>query len=152
MHISCVRGSPLIRTVLVLLALVVSGIGFARLTDRKADPVVVTDPAARADGSGKMIPALARITLSEIPGSIALKSGEQLVDLKHDGSGVFTGKLEIDPANPILFLEVACVSPKVGVLGGSNFAKLVIEADGEETFTHVFDAPGDIDDFVELPF
>jgi hypothetical protein len=33
-----------------------------------------------------------------------------------------------------------------------TFAKLVVEAEGKETFTHVFDADGDIDDFVELPF
>jgi hypothetical protein len=32
------------------------------------------------------------------------------------------------------------------------FAKLIVEAEGEETFVHVFDAKGDIDDFVELPF
>ena len=122
-----------------------------RLTDRKPEPVVVTDPAIRQGAGEKMIPARARITLSEIAGYIALKSGEQPVELKHDGTGVFTGELEIDPANPILFLHVACASPKIGV-EGSNFAKLVIEADGEETFTHVFDSKGDIDDFVELPF
>ena len=35
--------------------------------------------------------------------------------------------------------------------GEHRFAKLTLEIPRQPTFTHVFDADGDIDDFLELP-
>jgi hypothetical protein len=62
------------------------------------------------------------------------------------------GETVIDPQMPVMFLKVSCIAP-AGPEGMTRFfAKLIVEAEGEETFVHVFDAKGDIDDFVELPF
>ena len=144
MHISCVRGSPLIRTVLVLLALVASGIGFARLTDWGAK---VPDTVAVAESpktERTEVIAMYFLTLSSNALSVSL-SGRAL---EPEISGEFSGSLDIDKEAPVVFLKVEWKEDT----GSRRFAKLVIEAPGEETFSHVFDAPGDIDDFVELPF
>ena len=61
-----------------------------------------------------------------------------------------SGMLELDPNNPRLGLVVRWKNPSAP--GEHRFAKLTLEAPGQETFTHVFDAVGDIDDFLELPF
>lgn len=69
--------------------------------------------------------------------------------LKADSETTFSGDVLI--THSVLFLKATRKdAPTQGK--GSFFAKLTVEAPGKETFTHVFDAPGDIDDFVELPF
>ena len=144
MHISCVRGSPLIRTVFVLLALVVSGIGFGRLTNKDAKAPDQGRGASLEETEESKLTARYFLSLSSQASSVLL-CGESI---QPSASEDFTGSVEIDKASPVVFLEVKWKED-----GGSRrFAKLVIEAAGEETFTHVFDAPGDIDDFVELPF
>lgn len=61
-----------------------------------------------------------------------------------------TGTLELEAANPHVALVVRWKNPAAA--GEHRFAKLILEAPGQETVTHVFDADGDIDDFLELPF
>jgi hypothetical protein len=60
----------------------------------------------------------------------------------------FSTEITIEKKEPVIYLNVVWSQ----VSGNRRFAKLVVEAEGRETFTHVFDADGDIDDFVELPF
>lgn len=149
MHVSCVRGSPLLRTILVFGVLCISAWGFVKLTGgggRVVEPVVVAGMDGE-DAEEKMIPAKVRLTLSCLAGFIDVSAGGESMSGKLDEDANFLGELEIDPMNPVIFVKVACI-PQTG----RNFAKLVVEADGQETFTHVFDAEGDIDDFVELPF
>ncbi len=67
-----------------------------------------------------------------------------------DGGNTVSGTVTIDPANPSLSLVVRWKSPAGE--GEHRFAKLTLEAPGQPTFTHVFDADGDIDDLIELPF
>jgi hypothetical protein len=149
MHISCVRGSPLLRTILVLGVLCISALGFVKLTGgggKAVEPTVVSGTDGE-DAGEKLIPAKVRLTLSCLAGMIDVSAGGESMSGELDEEGNFLGELEIDPANPVIFVKVACI-PQTG----RNFAKLVVEAEGQETFTHVFDATGDIDDFVELPF
>ena len=77
--------------------------------------------------------------------------GEENVPLVRSADGKLSGTAYIDPENPVVFLKVSSLA-KAADDGQRIFAKLVVEAEGEATFTHVFDADGDIDDFVELPF
>ena len=152
MHISCVRGSPLIRTILVFGVLCISALGFVKLTgsgSKLVEPEMVS--GAGEDRNKKMIPARVRVTLSCLAGMIDVSAGGESMSGKMDEEGNFVGELEIDPENPVVFAKVACIPPNGGE-SGRNFAKLVVEAEGRETFTHIFDAKGDIDDFVELPF
>jgi len=144
MHISCVRGSPLIRTVLVLLALVVSGIGFARLTDRGAKVPDHVNDAGLPETGISVSSAKYFLTLSSQASSVSL--GGRTIE--PEASGDYSGSMDLEKKAPAIFLKVVWKEAS----GSRRFAKLVIEAPGEETFTHVFDAPEGIDDFVELPF
>ena len=151
-HFSCVRGSPLIRTILVLGVLCISALGFVKLTGSGTEPVEPEVISVAGQGADKkMIPAKVRVTLSCLAGMIDVSAGGESMNGKMDEEGNFVGELEIDAENPVVFAKVACIAPNGGE-SGRNFAKLVVEAEGMETFTHVFDAKGDIDDFVELPF
>lgn len=137
------------RLVLVLVAMIASGIGFARLVSGKGGDEKVAVESVENVREG--IPAKVRLVFSGITGFWELKSGDVVVELKRNSDGVVVGETVIDPENPVMFLKVSCIPPPVdGTV--RFFAKLVVEAEGEETFIHVFDAPGDIDDFVELPF
>jgi hypothetical protein len=123
------------------LALVVSGIGFARLTGRESKSADV--PALPATEKSE-VAARYYLTLSSDADAITL-CGEKV---SPQASGEYSGNLTFEKEAPVVTIGVAW---KEGS-DSHHFAKLVIEAPGEETFTHVFDAPGDIDDFVELPF
>lgn len=154
-HVSCVRGSPLLRTILVFGVLCISALGFVKLTgggDKSVEPVVGSEGGGNDEvAAEKMIPAKVRLTLSCMSGMVDVSAGVNRMEVEAVNSHVFAGDLEIDPENPVIFVKVACIVPESeGKV--RNFAKLVVEAEGQETFTHVFDADGDIDDFVELPF
>lgn len=145
------RGSPLIRTFLILAALIVSGIGFARLTQKGAALSGGQGTEITAQSDSNRIPAKVYLSLSCPVGFLEVKIGEEKVELTRDEQWDFVGTAVIDFSNPIVTLKTLPGNPKRrGV--ARMFAKMVVEAEGEETFTHVFDADGDIDDFVELPF
>ena len=136
------------RTLLILAALLVAGAGFGRLTQRESPreriPAEVRSPSV-------LLPAKFYLTLSHVSGFHELTVGDERISLSRASDGRWVGSGSIDPGNPVVFFKVSCM-PRIPGDGQRTFAKLVVEADGEETFTHVFDADGDIDDFVELPF
>lgn len=146
------RGSPLIRTFLILAALVVSGIGFARLTHKET--AATGKQGAKVTVTSEEIPAKVFLTFSEAAGFVYLESGEKGIGTGLPGSvekktwREFSSEITIDKKEPLIFLNVIWSQDS----GNRRFAKLVVEAEGEKTFTHIFDADGDINDFVELPF
>jgi hypothetical protein len=58
------------------------------------------------------------------------------------------GDIIIDLDKPVVYLKVNWY--ELGERRG--FAKLTIEAAGKKTVTQVFDAEGNLDEFLELPF
>ncbi len=88
-----------------------------------------------------------RLLLSAPAAEIEINTGRSIRP-SVDGSPV-SGAVELDPNNPHIGLVVRWKSPAAA--GERRFAKFTLEAPGQETFTHVFDAAGDIDDFIELP-
>ena len=58
--------------------------------------------------------------------------------------------LELDSQNPRVGLVIRWKNSTAP--GEHRFAKLTLEAPGQATFIHTFDAGGDIDDLLELPF
>ena len=88
------------------------------------------------------------VTLSGPATSVKIDGSRGAVDLGEPVDGIYSGTVSVDPDSKILLLSVKWAEETKG----RCFAKLVVEAKHSETFTHVFDAPGDIDDFVELPF
>lgn len=147
-HLSCVRGSPLFRTFLILVVIAASGFLFVRMTAApKAEvrDVPVHDSVATAEDA---IVAKVYLTLSGKPIMADVQGTGLWMALEETATGTFTGEVVIDGESPLLSVRVDWLEK-----GESHrFAKLVVEAPGKKTFTRVFDAPGDIDDFVELPF
>jgi len=89
-----------------------------------------------------------RLLLSDPAAVVQIDTGE-LIRPPTDAA-TLSGTLELDPKNPHVALVVRWKNPASA--GEHRFAKLTLEAPGQDTFTHVFDADGDIDDFLELPF
>ena len=141
------RGSPLIRFILLALALAAAGAGLMRVTATRKS---VTPPPVAATGTpalpGKPVPF--RLLLSAPAAVVEIDTGK-LIRPPAD-SATISGTLELDPRNPRVGLVVRWKN--AAAPGEHRFAKLTLEAPGQATFTHVFDAGGDIDDFLELPF
>ena len=143
------RGSPLLRTFIVLAALLVAGLALARLTARDGDRAAVRPPpaetaAAAEDSAALRVPF--ELILSARAKTVSLEGGAAAV--KENGTAApLTGTLELSGEYPVVFLRVTWDDPPPG----HRFAKLRLEIPGKETLEHVFHAPGDIDDIWELP-
>ena len=88
------------------------------------------------------------LTLSGKAEQVAVEGVAGAIVLKETSSGTYSGEVAIDGEAALLFVRVSWNAEE----DAHRFAKLVVEVPGKETFTHVFDAPGDIDNFIELPF
>jgi hypothetical protein len=140
------RGSPVLRFIFLTLALIAAGFGIQRVISagtNAATPQAVSPTPAPAASS---VPF--QLLLSAPAAEVKIDTGVANPPLSPDGSRII-GKLELDAANPHLILVVRWQNPAAS--GEHRFAKLTIEAPGVATFTHVFDADGDIDEFLELP-
>jgi hypothetical protein len=149
MHISCVRGSPLIRTILILAVLVASGILFVRLTATPEIEVPQEGVKRQPNQPIEVVNARVYVTLSGVAKTLDLFANAGYYRFGQSETASYSGDdLKIAKDNPVLQIKVDWAEDSTA----RRFAKVVIEADGKKTFTHVFDSPGDIDDFVELPF
>ncbi|MES2924772.1 MAG: hypothetical protein V4819_24675 [Verrucomicrobiota bacterium] len=139
------RGSPLIRFILLVFALAATGAGLLRVTAARSPG----DPAIRSavieKPSQSAVPF--RLILSAPAAAVEIDTGR--VIRPQANQSPISGTLELDPNNPRVGLVVRWKNAPTP--GEHRFAKLTLEAPGQETFTHVFDANGDIDDFLELP-
>lgn len=114
----------------------------------KAVPLAKQRPEVLAPNEKERISASYFLTLSAAASGIELNANAGLVKLETNSSGIYSGIISIDSRSPVAALKVVWKKKEAA----HRFAKLVIEAEGEATFTHVFDGAGDINDFVELPF
>jgi hypothetical protein len=140
------RGSPLLRSIFMALALAATGLGLARVTAPRNDSLTTGSPPPTALPGGGDIPF--RLLLSAPAAQVEIDTGK-VIRLPVDGLSI-SGVLELDSKNPRLGLVIRW--KQATARGEHRFAKITLEAPGQETLTHVFDAEGDIDDFVELPF
>ncbi len=135
------RGSPLLRTLIVLAVVLMAGLGLAVLT--KPAPIAELPDAAPkpAETVGKR--AAYELVLSATAKRVTLEAGGAIVS--HENSaGPLAGSLELSNA-AILSLKIEWAEDAPG----HRFAKLRLEEPGKETREHVFTAPGDIDDIWE---
>lgn len=140
------RGSPLLQFVFLISALLASGMGLSRLT-----APISPNPLSAA-------PAITKTeAISTTPFDLVLSAPASLVEIDTGklvrppiNQSPVTGTLDLDMQNPRIALVVHWKYPSA--LGEHRFAKLTLEVPRQETITHVFDASGDIDDFLELPF
>ena len=140
-HVSAVRGSPLLRSIFIVLLLIGSAVVLARLTSARTPAQTIRqEQPAENKPSTHRLPY--RLTLSAETLDVKLSAGDQ------PPVSELSGVLDAAPQTP-LFLTIRWKAPAVA--GEHRFAKLVLEPVGRPTITHVFDAEGDIDDVLELP-
>ena len=140
------RGSPIIRFILLVIALAATAVGLLRVTAARGNGDPTPKPTVVAQAALAAVPF--RLVLSAPATAVEIDTGRVIRPLTEQST--VSGMLQLDPNNPRLGLVVRWKNPSAP--GEHRFAKLTLEAPGQETFTHVFDAVGDIDDFLELPF
>lgn len=92
-----------------------------------------------------------QLTFSDRPEHVELISGNQVVSRTFSSESMETeiqGDWVIDLSDPVISVKVNWY--ELGEKHG--FVKLVLEVEGQPTITRVFDAAGDIDDFLEVAF
>ncbi len=141
------RGSPLIRFLLLALGLAATGLGLQRVTSARVSPRAPVAPTSTTPAVSEQNRVPFRLLLSAPAAAVEIDTGH-LLHLEPTESAI-SGSLELDPANPHLALLIRWKLPSGP--GEQRFAKLTLEVPGQDTYTHVFDAAGDIDDFLELP-
>ena len=145
-QVSCVRGSPFFRTLMLAAGLLLAGWGILHLANasgasRPASPVIGPASAEAAPcGFGLKLSAAAELV--ELKG----RDGRVLFRREQSG-GPFTGMIALDATDPVVFVTVRWKDPEEG----NRFAKLTLEPAGRPTLTHFFEASGTIEDVWELP-
>ena len=143
---SGVRGSPLLRFSFMFLALILTGVGLMRVTSAGfIAPEIKVSPEKMEVKTTQRIPF--RLLLSAPAAEIKIDAGSGFQTFPTEGSPII-GTLELDAKNPQLSLTVKWQNPPNP--GEHRFARLTLDPPGQPTFQHVFDAAGDIDDFIEL--
>jgi hypothetical protein len=142
-----VRGSPLLRFFVLTIALTATGLGLMRVTSagktpNPARPALPAEPAATPP---QTVPF--RLILSSPASFVEIDSGKKVNPSVT--AGALSGKIEMDPENPQIGLIIRWKNPIAP--GEHRFAKIILEPPGKATFTHTFDAVGDLEDFIELP-
>lgn len=144
-HFSSMRGSPLLRTLIVLAALLVTGLALSRLTAARPSPQAT---APKQETTSTPEPATAKTTfeliLSGTAKEITLDAGAAAVK-KTDTAGPVSGTLELSGESPVVSLRVSWKDEAPG----HRFVMLRLEVPGKDTLEHVFTAPGEIDDIWE---
>jgi hypothetical protein len=149
------RGSPLKRALVVAVILIAAGFGLVQLTEPPKPELIKATPRTAEEQAGKpggeMVPARIRISLSVVPSAIVLKVGDDSVGLVRNPQGEYEGATILDTSGQVIFLTVKPETPSEDS-DTQVFAKVVIEPDQHDAITHVFNAKGEIDDFLELKF
>lgn len=137
------RGSPLLRTLAVLVALLLAAAGLFRLT-APARPAPTTAPAPVEPAPAAPAAASFELLLSATAKSVHLDAGGPAI-VRENSAGPLAGHLELAGAAPLISLQVrwADTAP------GHRFARLRLDRPGQDSIDHVFSAPGDIDDIWE---
>ena len=137
------RGSPLIRTVIVLLALVLTAAGLASLRRPPGPP---PPPAVPPGPPVETIATPFFLTLSAPASRVTLESAGEILEIEPEGSTRLAGTLPLESGHPVLFIDIVWRDPA----DAPRFAKLVLEPPGHPTATRIFDATGALSDVWEL--
>ena len=137
------RGSPLIRTFVLCLGLVLAAVAVHHLTRRES--ATITPPVTHTtseEPTETLVPF--EITLSAPAREVTVESAGKRISLDAQ-SLVIGGELTVTGDHPSIFLTVRWADPTEL----PRFAKLQIEPPSQPTRSHTFDAIGDIDDVWE---
>ncbi len=138
------RGSPVLRFILLAIALVAVGAGLQRVTSVRVQAAPL--PAVeKPTTSGTVVPFYLMLSAPAAVVEIAARN----VTRPTVEEMPISGTLVMDATNPQVALIVRWKNSPAA--GEHRFAKLTLERPGQATITHVFDSPSDIDDILELP-
>lgn len=143
------RGFPLLHTLCLSIALTLVGLGFYYLLTGGAQLGSDLKKEQLTQSESPKKHAVFELIFSHPPSSHKLSVGNHVLELSATAENRFRGEGEIRKDLPIFIKSTPALPP---TKDGRFFMKLIVEAEGEKTFTRVFDAEGAIDDFVELPF
>lgn len=136
------RGSPLFRTVLVLLALLAAAFGIRSI----AVGPVAPPPAPPAPAPETVSSAPFFLTFSSPPAVVILESAGEILELKPEGVTT-SGRLSLSGDHPSVFVTVRWSGDDASA---PRFTKLTLEPAGQSTQTRTFDGFGEIEDVWEL--
>lgn len=141
------RGSPLVRFLLLALLHALGALGLLRLTNAQRRDAQV--PETSTDKNFALATASFHLQLSALNAQVTItpSNGEKATSAVKNGA--LSGTLLLEPRDPKFSLFIQWESPPVA--GESRFVKLTVDPPGAPTFSCYFDAPGDIDEAVELP-
>lgn len=138
------RGSPLLRTLIVLAALLLTGLALSRLTAARPAPQATAPKQETKNPEPAVAKTTFELILSGTATEISLDAGAAAVT-KTDTAGPISGTLELSGESPVVSLRVKWKDEAPG----HRFAMLRLEVPGKDTLEHVFSAPGGIDDIWE---
>lgn len=133
------RGSPLIKTLLVAAILGVAAIGLRALEQRSPRRPVASAPAPSSPPTQIEVPFY--LTVSAAVGACVLESGGEVRPLQLRGHEV-RGRLAVAAEHPVIFLRAERAD---GDAQRPLFAKLTLEPPGRPTWQRTFDGRGRID-------
>lgn len=136
------RGSPLFRTVLVLLALVAAAFGIRSIAVETV--AIAAPPPAPAPDAVSSAPFF--LTFSSPPSEVLLESAGEILELLPEGVTA-NGSLGLSDDHPTVFLTVRWSDNDAAA---PRFTKLTLEPPGQPTQTRTFDGFGEIEDVWEL--
>lgn len=138
------RGSPLIRSFLVFIAVALIGVSLTWLGGGHSSPPPAPPKQRLPDSHNLATPFV--LSLSAPAKSVLLESAGKSLELQPDQQ-IISGTLSIDDQYPTVFITVKWKSSNPG----PHFAKLTLEPPSRPTLTRTFDAPGELSDVWELP-
>lgn len=136
------RGSPLIRSILMAVVLALAALGIRNLTKSRTEAVVESG-ATIAEASHRVDTPFF-LTLSAPASEVLLEAGEEAVRLTPTAQQL-SGRIPLTAGHPTLFLTVRWLDESTQ----PRFAKLRLEPEGLSTQERTFDAIGEISDVWE---
>lgn len=139
------RGSPIVRTLIMTICLVVTALALHALsTPRTTGPVDEPAPQPEASAEAEKIDTAFFLTLSHPAKSVAIESSGEIVEIVPNAQNL-TGRIPLEAGHPTIFLTVEWLEES----SAPRFAKLVLEPSGLPTLTRYFEADGRLDDVWE---
>lgn len=139
------RGSPLFRTFILLLALITAALGIRGLSHVPTS-LGVADAEPSAHGSEATVEAPFFLTFSSPPETVRIDAGSQAVELA-PRAVTASGTLQLSGKSPVVFLTIKWPDEDSSI---PRFAKLTLEPAGQPTLSRTFDGFGHIDDLWEI--
>lgn len=142
------RGSPLLRTLLLLIVVGATAIGLRILTGPAITPFPAKQAIPTPAGHSSVTPFVLELSKPAKSVNIETLDGKQLAHPACDVSAVLAGTIELPSKASHIALRVIWQETSFPTHPG--FVRLTLEPPGKPTISHVFISGRDVDDIWEL--